>query len=352
MKRQFAIPNITDIDTPRKKAKRCTVPVDAPQESSTKITNFFGNNEANRNVECKFETSIDNDRQSSSKISTESSDAYIISEKPSKRKKGKPLAKINKRSITKIKVFKRLKDCESKEYAIKDLLLKQEDVNILSKEQYLNSGHIYAAMVLLKKQFPKLCGLLATAKKQAMVDAKQNSIQFHHDGNNHWLLSSNISGKVLVYDSIYRKPSKDTEKQLCQFYKRHVKNLKLEVEYPLVQRQIGGFDCDLFAIAFAVDLATDHDPTKIFYDQNEMRSHLLDSFYDGKLTVFPRSDWFHFSREVDVKCYEINVSCLCGLPNVAEMINCSMCERRFHDYYITGFSNLLDWECDDCKPPV
>ena len=45
-----------------------------------------------------------------------------------------------------------------------------------------------------------------------------------------------------------------------------------------IQQQVGGDDCGLFAIAFAVMLCFNEDPCKATYDQNIMRRELVTSF--------------------------------------------------------------------------
>ena len=56
----------------------------------------------------------------------------------------------------------------------------------------------------------------------------------------------------------------------------------------MAQRQQGGSDCGLFAIAYAVDLAMGTDPATITYDQRAMRRHLMRSLEQGAITQFPR----------------------------------------------------------------
>ena len=38
------------------------------------------------------------------------------------------------------------------------------------------------------------------------IYACHDTIQIHHDGVNHWFLSSNITDAVVVYDSAYKAP--------------------------------------------------------------------------------------------------------------------------------------------------
>ena len=307
-----------------------------------KVTSLFNAKVENRVAESDAEKT---------KISTTTNGAFCKLEKPP-RKKSKQTTKVNNMIVSKLKAFKRVvAENTDPDYVIKQLLLKQEDLDLLINKQCLVSNHIYASIVLLKKQFPKLNGMHHPLREKAMANAKENSIEFHHNGDNHWLLFSNITGKVVVYDSIYRSPNKHTEKQLCSLYRDQIQNFKLEVELLTVQTQKGVVECGLFAIAFAVDLAFGNDPATIFYDQDDMRSHLLDGFHDMKLELFPRTKELHFARENIINKYIINVSCSCGLPDNEDMVKCSLCHRLYHKVcFEDTILSIVDWECDDCKP--
>ena len=54
-----------------------------------------------------------------------------------------------------------------------------------------------------------------------------------------------------------------------------------------VQKQCGGDDCGLFAIANAVQLAKKQNPTEVNFYQYVMRAHLISCFEKGKMTTFP-----------------------------------------------------------------
>ena len=104
---------------------------------------------------------------------------------------------------------------------------------------------------------------------KANVYACHNTIQIHHDGVNHWLLSSNISDTVVVYDSIYKAPHrKEVKNLLFLFYKNFVAGNELVIKYADVMKQVGSNDCGLFCIAYAVDLAEGNDPSDIQHDQS------------------------------------------------------------------------------------
>ena len=94
-------------------------------------------------------------------------------------------------------------------------------------------------------------------------------MQIHYDGVNHWLLSSNISNTVVVYDSIYKASHRqETKNLLFLFYKNFVVVNELVIKSANLIKQVGSNDCRLFCIAYAVDLAEGNDPSDIEYDQS------------------------------------------------------------------------------------
>ena len=125
---------------------------------------------------------------------------------------------------------------------------------------------------------------------KANVYTCHNTVQIHHDGMNHCLLSLNISDTVVVYDSIYKAPHrKEVKNLLFLFYKNFIVDGELVIKYADVRKQIGSNDCGLFFIAYAVDLAEGHEPSDIKYDQSCIRWHLVECFKNRKLALFPRN---------------------------------------------------------------
>ena len=125
---------------------------------------------------------------------------------------------------------------------------------------------------------------------KANVYTCHNTVQIHHDGMNHCLLSLNISDTAVVYDSIYKAPHrKEVKNLLFLFYKNFIVDGELVIKYADVRKQIGSNDCGLFFIAYAVDLAEGHEPSDIKYDQSCIRWHLVECFINRKLALFPRN---------------------------------------------------------------
>ena len=136
---------------------------------------------------------------------------------------------------------------------------------------------------------------------KANVYTCHNTVQIHHDGMNHCLLSLNISDTAVVYDSIYKAPHrKEVKNLLFLFYKNFIVDGELVIKYADVRKQIGSNDCGLFFIAYAVDLAEGHEPSDIKYDQSCIRWHLVECFKNRKLALFPRSLRNLNSRRINI----------------------------------------------------
>ena len=112
------------------------------------------------------------------------------------------------------------------------------------------------------------------------------TVQPVHNGSYHWLLVSTVSGVVSIHDSLNTQPTEELIKQISQLFSPDgstpaYTQLKCH-------KQLGGTDCGIFAIAYAIDILLGNEPQNIRYDQNKMREHLVNCLQSGKMTAFPR----------------------------------------------------------------
>ena len=75
------------------------------------------------------------------------------------------------------------------------------------------------------------------------------------------------------------------------------------------QRQSNGYDCGVFAIAFATSLANREDPITRLYNQKKLCALLVDCMASGTLTPFP-SDSIRAKRSKEI-VQEEKVFCTC-----------------------------------------
>ena len=165
---------------------------------------------------------------------------------------------------------------------------------LLSEASWLNDSIMDAAQILLCKalgtektyqsvlNWQKKCGVPFTA-------VNDGHIQLMHDGNNHWLLSFCTSGGVNVCDSLRRSINGVTKKCLkCLYRLFEDKTGKLTVSILPVQIQNDGYNCGLFAIAFAAEVLDGQSPEDAYFDVNMMRHHLINCLETESLIPFPK----------------------------------------------------------------
>ena len=101
----------------------------------------------------------------------------------------------------------------------------------------------------------------------------------------HWLTITTIGAEkehVFVYDSLHPSVGSNTKLQIAALLNTSAPHISLEVVN--CQRQRGGSDCGLFAVAFATALANGLCPESYTFKQKEMRQHLYNCL---KLAMFP-----------------------------------------------------------------
>lgn len=158
--------------------------------------------------------------------------------------------------------------------------------NNISKGDLLSDLPINFAQQLLHSQFPHIEGLQSTLLQSRTNPSAvvKNKLQIVHSRGNHWIVVSSIgcdNGAVNVYDSIYKEIDASTQKVVSNMFGRVKLNL-----VP-VQKQKGGTDCGLFAIAFSTAICKELDPTTITFNQTAMRDHLIYCLKNGTMTLFP-----------------------------------------------------------------
>ena len=115
-------------------------------------------------------------------------------------------------------------------------------------------------------------------------------VQVLHE-NNHWVtVSSSLESAtsvVYLYDSLQKERlNKNLVKQITRL--RKCKDAELRIISKVVQQQRNGYDCGIFAIAFATDVAYNHKPEQRTYNQSVMRKHLLAQLENETMSAFPQ----------------------------------------------------------------
>ncbi|XP_065666535.1 uncharacterized protein LOC136087521 isoform X2 [Hydra vulgaris] len=134
----------------------------------------------------------------------------------------------------------------------------------------------------------------------------------------------------------------------------------LTVRVLLVQQQINGVDCGLFALALAQYIAcTSSNPFFVVFDSYMMRKHLLQSITENHLIDFPKTTKsVKFCKE---KVFSLH--CICRqlwMPlgkfdkkRFRDIVQCNNCEHWFHGICQGLLENvseneILEWSCPEC----
>ena len=121
-----------------------------------------------------------------------------------------------------------------------------------------------------------------------------------------------------------------------------------------IQEQIGGSDCGLFAIAFAVALVNSQDPAALTFDQEAMRKHHRLYRQRKQLKPFPTTRSWKFKNRVTGRVVE-SIYCLCrGIWVIGQddMSQCSAYSQWYHESCMLSLSaaHVFDhtWVCVLC----
>lgn len=236
--------------------------------------------------------------------------------------------------------------------------LTRNDMTRLDPGGWLNTNLINAGQALLRKRFPKVCGLQDVILSRTLTFQQQGDnefVQILNCANQHWVCVSTIGCKpklVKVYDSmrVGDLPA-STEESIAAMLNCRTRNIYLV--YPDVQQQTDGSSCGLFSLAFAHTLCEGNDPAITMYSQDTLRSHLLACLQAKKITPFEnwRSPYKNPGKNLKSR---IQVFCSCRLPDTGDdMVQCKKCKEWFH-YTCVGIplSTKLTgkWNCSNCSP--
>ena len=156
---------------------------------------------------------------------------------------------------------------------------------------------------------------------------------------------------VFIYDSL---PSGNISSRT----KEHIASIcfceKEDIQVTIcdVQKQRGGDDCGLFALAFATTLCAGDNPSETNYIQQQLREHLISSLENNTITPFPKRP--RKRRPGASLEHNIQVYCHCRQPHSgSKMVQCSNCNEWFHQDCEDVPSKVWReksyiWKCKNC----
>jgi hypothetical protein len=142
-----------------------------------------------------------------------------------------------------------------------------DDLATIKTGGMLTDKHITWASCALKQHFPEVHGLQIPVLAQSLSFERVPSpfVQIMHNKDLvHWVaIATRDSQTVFIYDSLNTTISDEVMLQAACC----LQSTSDQVEFRLIrnQKQKGGVDCGLFAIAVATDLCHGHDPASRRY---------------------------------------------------------------------------------------
>ena len=233
------------------------------------------------------------------------------------------------------------------------MTLPQEQLDILnSSSRWLTDDIVDYTQSLLSQQFREIdslqsvCLLEAGAGQTPLGSPTRPWVQVVWVGQCHWITVSSLRtsrrNAVQIYDSMYSVSA--SKKLICQLSVlsfKFTEDDELIIEHQNMQRQQGGNDCGLFAVAVATALCHDIDPLTCRFHQSRMREHLRLCLTKGRMEPFPAAE-----RRVGFTTKAIEhtkLYCLCRSPDsVGLMIECNKCNRWYHESCVKPEPEVLN----------
>ena len=230
-----------------------------------------------------------------------------------------------------------------------------DDYHSLKNGDWLTDNLINVAQTILKKSHPHVGGLQTTTKGEVLsFDIESGEfVQILNIARSHWITVSTIGcspGVVNVFDSL---PNIDLpirgKEQIASIICTPKK--KFVLHFQAVQTQVGGDDCGVFSIAFAVSLCFGLDPKATFYNQSLLRTHYINCLTNGVVTPFPGESKKPSRTRRQI---EVEVFCKCRQPEDGRMVQCRMCQEWFHEDCtriprIVWKDKTISWYCCSCR---
>lgn len=161
-----------------------------------------------------------------------------------------------------------------------------------------------------------------------------------------------MKDRINIYDS--RGGSRidiSVKRMVCSFFKSRSDSLTFD--FVNVQSQDNGYDCGLFALAYATELVFGAEPALCKFEISMMRQHLLACLENKVITRFPASARrVGFGRKVRLSMSE-KIYCNCRMPNdpTRAMIECEFCLKWFHYdcMRLDVDESYKKWLCAECS---
>ena len=207
----------------------------------------------------------------------------LVSDKATENKRDKSPTKSDNKSPDDTADLSLVTSVTKRPYINKEQL-REVEISI-RRGDLLSDLSINFAQHILHLQFHKIEGLQSTllqSRKKSSV--LKNQLQIIHSRGNHWIVVSSIGcddGIVKVYGSLYKEIDASTQEVVYNIFGA------VKFNFVPIQKQKGGSECGLFAIAISTAICKGLDPIVVTFNQAAMRDHLIECFNSETMTLFP-----------------------------------------------------------------
>ena len=92
---------------------------------------------------------------------------------------------------------------------------------------------------------------------------------------------------VTIFDSLQTMKTNSLVVACCASL-LFTQETKFEINFIKNQRQLNGYDCGVFAVAFAMSTIERQNPCNLTYNTRQIRNHLRNCLQLGEITLFPQ----------------------------------------------------------------
>ena len=257
---------------------------------------------------------------------------------------------------------------------IDSLLLNHTDKTLILNYKKLHSGHMEAASIIIKKEFPQIQGFQLTERVPkyipdegrwhvgtVMEPVSGPACQILHTHTDHWVVSFiDKEGKIYLFDSLgIDRPERailtpGLQIQLAILYGKNKKCISVIV--PETQRQNNSTDCGMFSIAHMFEFCIKGKVCpNVIFDTTKMRKHLVSCFETESVIEFPKTNKSLNSRKKkEPKIFDIDLFCMCNLPEcLDDVVQCESCLDWYHKHCVVAPADIslvnILFMCPSCR---
>ena len=190
------------------------------------------------------------------------------------------------------------------------------DLSAISNHRMLSDNVINAMQKMIATEYKNTNGLQDSVLGQTLnfkIYKSKPFVQVLHDGSLHWVTISTYGcekGEVNLMDSMFKGAiALQTKRQICAIM--HCEEEKIRIKVLPIQQQSNGVDCGVYAIAYALCIASEQDPSTISFEQVSMRNNILQSLKDNKLLPFKTN--LKPVKRCKQKSIEMDIFCSCRM---------------------------------------